>query len=144
MLCEKDFIVLSHLRKNSRKSLVKISKQTGIPVTTVYDILKRLEKKNIIDKHTAIIDFKKAGFKIRVNLALKVNKKPELLDFLLKNENINSIHKVTDYDFFVDAIFLNLLDYKFFKKNIEKFDLIKIKEHHIIEDIKRENANIIY
>jgi len=144
MLNEKELLILSHLRENSRESLAEISRKTGIAVTTVYDILHRLKRKNVVDRYVTLLDFPKMGFSVRVNLVLKTDKKTELINFLKNNPNINSIHKITNGDgFLVDAVFRNLIEYEFFKEDIEKFELMTFKEHYIIDEIKREGLNIL-
>ena len=49
----KDLLLLNSLRENSRKSLTSLSKQTKIPVSTLFDRLKLLEKEDII-RHTLV------------------------------------------------------------------------------------------
>lgn len=132
-------MILLHLREDARKSLTKISEQTEIPLTTVYDIVNRLKDKDIIHRYVPMIDFAKIGFSVRMSIALKADNKRDLLGFLISNANINSVHKVTgDYDFLADAVFQNMSDYEMFKEEIERFKLLKLREHHIIEEVKRE------
>jgi len=56
----KDMMLLSNLRANARETLTNISKRTNIPISTIFDRLK-LHEKNLIKKHTAIIDFALLG-----------------------------------------------------------------------------------
>ena len=42
-----------------------MSKRLKIPISTIYDKLKKYDG-NIIKKHTAILDFEKLGFGIKV------------------------------------------------------------------------------
>lgn len=49
---EKDLKILAKLKENSKKTTAHISAQTGIPVTTVHNRIKRMEKKGIIKKYT--------------------------------------------------------------------------------------------
>lgn len=143
MLSEKEFIILSKVRENARISLAEISRQTKIPVTTIYDTLNRLKKRKIIEKQVSIIDFSKIGFGTRINLILKADKKNELIEYLKSNPNVNSIHKVSgNYDFLIDVVFSNLINYESFKDELKKFDLTNIREHHIVEEVKKEGANL--
>ena len=73
MLTEKELSILSILRENSRKTLVDISKETNIPVSTVFDNINKLEQK-AIKKHVSIMDFSKLGFNARANIMVKVNR----------------------------------------------------------------------
>jgi DNA-binding Lrp family transcriptional regulator len=143
MLTEKEKLILSHLRTNSRKSLVQMSMESNTPVTTLHDTLGRLSKKNIIHKHTSLLDFSKLGYPIRVNVALKSERKSEMLEFLLKSVNVNSISKINNgFDYHVDALFTGLSQYESFKETLQSFGLSKISEHYVVEEIKREGAKI--
>jgi len=141
MLSKRDFLLMSFLRQNSRQRLTKMSKQTHVPVSTIYDKLKVFENK-FIKKHTSLIDFSKLGFNARANIMLKVkrNDREELKKFLVSSNNINSVYKTnTGYDFMVEGIFRNIKEMEDFLEKIEdKFELEDRKVHYIIEDIKRE------
>ena len=58
MICSdnKDLLIISCLRENSRNNLTNISKMTGIPISTIFDWLKKYEG-SIIKKHTALLSF---------------------------------------------------------------------------------------
>jgi Lrp/AsnC family transcriptional regulator for asnA, asnC and gidA len=57
-LDDKDLRILQTLNKNSRLSTYQLSKQTGIPVTTVHNRLKRLEDNKVIRAYTIDVDYK--------------------------------------------------------------------------------------
>ena len=77
MLTEKEKTLLQHLRKDSRKSLADISKETKIPISTLFDTLRKLESKVII-KHTALVDFAKLGHGMKAGFAISTKNKPRL------------------------------------------------------------------
>src|SRR3990172_2059989 len=89
---DKDRFLLTYFRRNAREKFTKISKQTGIPVTSIFDSLSRNDAK-FVNRYTALIDFKKMGYNSRVSIALKVNKKEkeEIKDFLMKNKKVNTL-----------------------------------------------------
>lgn len=137
---KKDIILMTFLRKNSRENLTKISRLTAIPVSTIFDKVKEFEKE-LISKHTSLIDFKKIGFDIKVNMLFRVarNSRDEFKEFLIKNENINSVFKVNNgFDFLVEAIFRNMNDMQRFNESTERFNIEAKQEMFILEDIKRE------
>ncbi len=137
---KKEQLLLQHLRKNSRKSLTEISKETGVPVSTLFDTLKRLEA-NLITKHFSIVDFSKLGYSIKVNFVLSSKKKKELKAFLVQSQNVNSLSSlINGSDFFAECIFKSLKDMTDFKSQLESFDISDMKEIFIIEDLKREGA----
>lgn len=143
MITEKELLILSHLRQNSRKSVSQISRETKIPATTVYDIVDRLHRKGIIERDVAIIDFAELGFGFRMSLAVKAKNKEGLLSFLMTNKSVNSLCRVSEgFDYLVDLVFRNIAEYELFKEDISRYGLTRLNEHHIIEEVKKENCLI--
>ncbi|MBS3128530.1 Lrp/AsnC family transcriptional regulator [Candidatus Woesearchaeota archaeon] len=58
---EKDKQILALLEEDSKLTSQKISRKTGLPITTVHNRIKKLEKEKIIKKYSLIIDKKKLG-----------------------------------------------------------------------------------
>jgi len=69
----KDYRIISHLRKNARVPLTKLSRETSIPVSTIFDRIKANEE-NIIVRHTTLIDFSTLGFHTRAHILVKVSR----------------------------------------------------------------------
>lgn len=141
MLSQKDMLFVSSLRKSARKNLTKISKELSIPVSTLFEKLKKLESALIV-KHTAILDFNKLGYTTRAKMLLKVGKKDreKVREMLSKSEHVNSVYKITNgYDFLVEGIFRSLKELEAFSENLEeRFQITKKNVYFIIDDIKRE------
>jgi DNA-binding Lrp family transcriptional regulator len=136
----KDIMLITHLRHNARENLTRISRLTSIPVSTIFDKLKDYEK-TLIKKHTTIVDFKKLGFDIRMNVMLKLAKdtKDAFKDFVIKNENVNSVFRINNgFDFMIEAIFKDMASMEHFMENLEKFNILNKQELFILEDLKRE------
>ena len=139
---EKEVELLRHLRQNSRKSLAKISKETSIPTSTLFELLKKLEN-TVITKHTSLLDYSKLGYNLKINFAIKTNKKQELKQFLIQHKNTNSLSKlINGHDFYVECIFKDLKQVIEFKEQLERFDIKDLKETQIIEEIKKEGFNV--
>lgn len=49
---EKDLKILDKLKQDSKKTIAHISAATGIPVTTVHNRIKKMEKKGVIKRYT--------------------------------------------------------------------------------------------
>jgi DNA-binding Lrp family transcriptional regulator len=137
---KKDVLLMTYFRNNARENLTRISKMTSIPVSTIFDKLREYEK-DIIKKHTTLVDFKKMGFDIKINILFKIGRdsREEFKQFLVTNENINSVFKVNNgFDFLVEAIFKDMNSMQRFTESIEKFQIEDKQEMFILEDIKRE------
>ena len=136
---EKDLLIISHLRKNARETLTNLSKKTGIPISTIYENLKRNE---VIEKHTCLLDFAKLGFNTRANILFKVNKESRsaLQEYLANHQNTNNVYKINNgYDYLVESVFKNIKDVQDFLETVEEKYPIEEKEvYYIIEEVKRE------
>ena len=134
----KDLLVLVNLRRNSRKNLTSISRDTQIPVTTVFDKVRRLNL-GIIKKHTSLLDFSRLGYNTQVNLALLCKNKKETLAFLKQHSNVNAIYGLErDYDYYVELIFRNLKELEEFTEKLDDLGVKKFESHHVIEELKKE------
>ena len=138
---DKNLRIISHLRKNARESLTKISKKTSIPVSTIFDRLKDFED-SLITKHTSLLDFSKLGFVTRANLTIKFSKehRKDAASFLQKHMHVNSLYKIANgYDYMAEVIFRDLCEFEKFNEDLEeRFDIEDIKMFFIVDDIKRE------
>lgn len=136
-LKSKDIEILKLLRKNSRNSLVEIGKKTKLHPSTVQYIVGKL-KKRIIEKNTCLLNWSKLGLEIRINFVVKAKQK-EIIDFLIKHRNVNSVSKVNNsLNLYIETIFRNMKEAYEFIDDIEEFDIQNIREYHIIDDIVRE------
>ena len=70
---EKDEKILKLLRENSKLTTHQISKKLLIPVTTVHNRIKKLEKEGIIKRYTLEIDNKKIGKVIAAYINITVD-----------------------------------------------------------------------
>ncbi|MFW5891044.1 MAG: Lrp/AsnC family transcriptional regulator [bacterium] len=138
---QKDMKILSHLREDARMSLTKMSRNTHIPVSTIFDRIKSYEK-NVIIRHATLLNFQKLGYNARVNISLKVNReeRDKIKDYLVNSQFVNTLYKINNgFDFMIEGIFRNLLEMEDFIENLEnKFQIVEHKSHFIIDDIKRE------
>ena len=136
---KKDLLIITHLRKNARETLTNLSKKTGIPISTIYENLKR---NKVIDKHTCLLDFNKLGFNTIAKILFKVNKdsREELQEYLAKHQNTNNVYKINNgYDYLVESVFKNIKDVQDFLETVEEKYPIEEKEvYYVIEEVKRE------
>jgi DNA-binding Lrp family transcriptional regulator len=136
-----EFLILSQLRQNARENLTKISRHTGIPVSTIFDKL-RVYEKNIIQKHTSLLNFGKLGYDVWVQLIIKFknDQKQDAEKFLMKNVMVNSFYKINNgFDFMVEVVFKNMHEYYLFNEKLETFGIQKKHEFFILQEMRRES-----
>lgn len=56
--------LLRALQENSQRSLRELAKATGLPISTVHEKIKRLERDGYIKKYVAVLDEKKLGYAV--------------------------------------------------------------------------------
>jgi DNA-binding Lrp family transcriptional regulator len=139
-LQEKDEKIISALEKNARLGVKQIARTTGIPITTVFNRIKNLEKKGIIQGYRAVIDRKKLGKEIEafilINIAyessitqdefgMELRKFPEVDECYVISGATNILIKVStkDIDALNDLIIHNLK--KRGVENISTYIIIK-------------------
>jgi DNA-binding Lrp family transcriptional regulator len=116
MLYRKDEKILEILKKDCKTPIKNISAQTGIPLTTVHNRIKNMEKHGIIKSYVALIDKKMIGRSISAwvmidmadissdkdnsdELAAKrIKEMPEVEECYLLTGNIDIIAKVNVSD----------------------------------------------
>lgn len=137
---EKDKVILSYLRSNSRIQLTKLSKKTRIPVSTLFEKIKRF-KKEVITKETIIIDFNKLNLNTRAFFLIKTSKdKSNVINFLNKREELNNLWKISnEYDFLADMLFRNIYEADKFKDKLEsEYQIEDIEIIYVVQEIIRE------
>ncbi len=60
-LNKKDIALLNELQKDCKQRLKKLARKLGMPITTVHDRMKKLEKEGVIKGYKAILDPEKTG-----------------------------------------------------------------------------------
>lgn len=140
MLKRKDKLILSYLRNNARQRLTTISRRTHIPVTTIYDNVRKYERQFIL-KHASLLDFRKLGYKTKAKLVLKAGQdKKALLEYLKESANVNSLFSLSaEYDYLAEVVFED-------QEHVDDFltvlrDKYGVQESLVLkveDDIKRE------
>jgi len=141
MMKTNDIQVLTYLREDAMQPLVKISKKTGIPVTTIYDKLRRHEGR-IIKKYTSLMNFSEFGFPVTAFLIVRGDKQQEdeMKAYLRRHPNVNSVYKTEPFtSFMIEAIFQRVYDVvKFFEELEHRFKIYEKKELYVTEEVARE------
>ena len=104
MMDRKDLKIIEILKQKGQISAQQISKETGIPVTTVHNRIKSLTKNGVIKGYTVVLDSKKLGTMISAYIFLTVNYKllkqknttqQELAEDLSKQEYVENTAMIT-------------------------------------------------
>ena len=139
---QQELLILSHLRSQGRMPLTDLSRKTGVPVSTLFDMLNNREQYKLITKHTLLFDFQKLHYAARATIMISVEKdeRDAVAAYLTKHPNINNLCRITNsYDFIIECIFKNVEELEHFSEHLENKFHLKAKEtHYIITDLKRE------
>ena len=118
------------LRQNGREKYSEISKQTKMPISTVFSKHKQME--HLIKKYTSFLKFSEIGYYMRSFIYLK-SKNKMLSSELLKSSHINSIYQINNgFHYLVDAYFKDIGQFEEFKEVLQK-NCISWKEVPILD-----------
>ena len=138
----RDMLILSHLRRDSRGKLTTISRKTRVPVSTIFDRINRFKNCGFVSKYTALLNFEKLGYIGRAVVLLKASREDrhQLGDLLSRNKNVNSLFKVNNgWDYMAELVFPGMKEVETFLESLEgKFKLKKKIALYVIEELKRE------
>jgi len=138
-----DLKILDCLRKNARETLTKISGITGVPISSIFDRLKRLEGSGVIIRHTSLLDMKKLGFNTRIFLFLKLRRDEtgDLERFLSDCPHVNNMTRVNgDWSLIAEALFRNIQELESFMEKLKMdFNGIEVSLQYVLEELKRES-----
>lgn len=137
----KDVLLCSRLRENGRETLTRMSKKTGIPVSTLYDRM-QVHKGGLIKGFTSIIDFSALGYVVRANLLVKVNyyDREKVRSFLGSAYYANTVQELNNaYDFIAECVFRSIDELESFKKRLyEAGQIERLDVFIVVSDVKRE------
>ena len=137
-----DLKILSALRTNSRETLTKISADTGISISLVFDRLKRMEEEGLIRSYSCSVDWKRLGLNSRVLLLIRM---PERLRDkaqarLASSHHVNNLWRLDDRcGLAAEAMFVSLRQQEAFIDALKKeFEDVEIAVHEVVENPKWE------
>ncbi len=96
MLDKKDLQILEVVKNHAKWTTHHISKKTLIPVTTVHNRIKKMERMGIIKGYTAILDYKKLGKAISAFIVVDVeseNQAKRAEEILREVERFREVHE---------------------------------------------------
>ncbi len=135
-LSKEELKILYLLSIDSRMSYKDISRRTGVAISTVHNMIKRLKQKKIINNFTINVDFKKLGYDITalIGVIVKNGLLEDVEQKLIAHPNVVQVFTVTgSFDIMFIAKFhdTNELN-QFIRNTLQK-----------TEGIKHSNTNLI-
>ena len=126
------------MRKGKRLNISRIARLLNMPISTLSDRIKRIEK-NYIIKRSSLLNYSTLGYFAHAKLAIKIEreKRQEFIDFLKEEKCVNSIYHINSgFDFFIDVIFKNAIEMKRwmedsknkFNLDMQTFQILKIEQ----------------
>ncbi|MBI5227278.1 Lrp/AsnC family transcriptional regulator [Candidatus Micrarchaeota archaeon] len=91
ILDKKDLSIIEELEKNGRLSEQKLSRLTGIPMTTIHNRMKKLKETGIIRKYTIELDHAKIGRNITAFVLVKAMPQTDQRQLLLQISKIPGV-----------------------------------------------------
>jgi Lrp/AsnC family leucine-responsive transcriptional regulator len=137
-----DLKILSALRANGRETLTKISADTGISISLVFDRLKSMEQEGLIKNYSCSVDWKRLGLNRRVLLLISI---PEHLRqkaqaWLAGSHHINNLWRLDGkYGVAAEAMFVSPRQQEVFIEALRKeFEDVEISTHEVVDNPKWE------
>jgi Lrp/AsnC family transcriptional regulator, leucine-responsive regulatory protein len=131
--------VLNQLRRNSRQSLASISLKARMPASTVFKVVRRLEKKGVVKRYASCPDYAMLGFAIRVMIALKADDRNALKEFLMAEPCVNNVVKVSgEHEFLVEVLFEGMLGMDEFLEKLSALSGVQKRVWHVVDELKKE------
>ena len=137
----RDYTVIGYFRHDARTTLTDMSKTTKIPVSTIYDKLQRFQDRDIIKRHTSLVNFDELGYDIRVNLLLSVDHEDydDVETFLNDHKKVNNVLRVSNgYDYIAEAVFRDMEEYDTFFNSLGEQPIDDIDQYFVMDEVKRE------
>lgn len=109
-LDQKDRDILQLLQQNGKANIKEIAFKVGLSATPVYERIKRLEKKGIISRYTAVLDKEKIGLELTVfcQVSLRTHVKNHIKEFEYAISNLDEVlesyHVAGDFDYLLKIV----------------------------------------
>ena len=137
----KDVELLAQLRSEGRKKVTEISRELGIPPTTLYDRLSVLES-TVGLRHTSLVDFNKLGYMRTVHMGFKVGSddRDAFGVHIEKHPALNSLYRVNHgFDFLAHLVFRDASEMKEFLESLRQlFDVREVQIFEVIDEVAKE------
>ncbi len=107
-LSNNDVKILNYLLENDLRNYNRMSRETGIPASTIYDRVRAMRKKGIVRRLIPELDLEKLGYRVFAALEIEVNSMRDvdsLKDKYVNNAGIAGLFKMSgNYDLLALAL----------------------------------------
>ena len=138
----KDYLIVSLLREDARKTIRSIAISTDMCRVTVAHRLCFLQHQ-VIRKYTALVDFQKIGFCVRVLVSITLASQDIAIfgRYIQAHPALNNLYKTTkDSDYFFEMIFETQKELHVFLNDIHTaFAITDLKLSFIEQELVRES-----
>ncbi len=143
---ETDVKILNELSKNSRIPISKIALKTGIPDSTISNRLKKLEKNNVIEQYTTILNPEAVGVQITAMIIIQTEtENHENVEIELpKLEKVSQVYSISgEYDILIKVWAHTLDELNDIVTQIRTIDGIEeLRELIVMERLKEEPLKV--
>ena len=146
LLDETDRKILRECMEDSRQSYREIARKIGVSPGTVVSRIRDMEKKGIIEKYTAKLNYEKLGYDLTVITEVTVSNGMivEVGHEITKLKEACAIYNVTgDADVMVLAKFRNRDELSNFTKRVLKLPNVERTKTHLVLITLKEDFNIL-
>jgi len=98
--------LLRALQSDSKRSLRELSKELGLPISTVHEKIRRLERDGYIRGYRAVLDGKKLGFPVTgfILVSISAGARSKISEKIASIPDVQEVHLVSgDWDLLVKA-----------------------------------------
>jgi len=140
MITDKHLKILNQLRKNSRKSLVVISRETNIKVPEIYSLIDDLLNKGILKRCTSIINHEDIGYGFNILFNVESNSPKEFEDYIKSSNNINNAFLLSKSNFTLQCYFKDMNEIEKFKDALKYSNIVNsFTDHYVLDTLRQED-----
>ncbi|MBC8515729.1 MAG: Lrp/AsnC family transcriptional regulator, partial [Nitrosopumilus sp.] len=139
---ETDERILKHLLVDARQSARQLALKLGMSTVTVLSRIKKLEKANVIQRYTAIIDHEKIGYTLTaiIEIVAKNDKVVGIENEISKFENVCGVYDITgSTDTIVIAKFKERNELSKFVKGLASISNVENTITHVVLNTAKED-----
>ncbi len=136
-----DLKLISSLNKNSRAPLKQLAEQVFLSSPATASRIERLEKEEIIEGYTAVVNHKKLGFPISAFISLEIQpvQKEEFYPFIANHPNVVECCCVTGhYSMLIKVVFASTEELDGFIGKLQTFG--KTETQIVFSTVVRRNC----